>query len=107
MNMRSNKKMLIKNLIDLAITTIIIRIYCNDLINLVTLNTLNVLNILTDLRALNAEPPPPKNINSPKESIEITKSKIFILSLRNYLKPIPINFPKESIVNIIVKVELN
>jgi len=93
--------MLIKYLIDLTITTIIVRIYFNDLINLVTLN------ILTDLRALNADPPPPKNINSPKESIEITKSKIIVLSIKNYLKPIPINFPKESIVNIIVKVELN
>jgi len=101
MNRRSNKKMLIKYLIDLTITTIIVRIYFNDLINLVTLN------ILTDLRALNADPPPPKNINSPKESIEITKSKIIVLSIKNYLKPIPINFPKESIVNIIVKVELN
>ena len=101
MNRRSNKKMLIKYLIDLTITTIIVRIYFNDLINLVTLN------ILTDLRALNADPSPPKNINSPKESIEITKSKIIVLSIKNYLKPIPINFPKESIVNIIVKVELN
>ena len=101
MNRRSNKKMLIKYLIDLTITTIIVRIYFNDLINLVTLN------ILTDLRALNADPSPPKNINSPKESIEITNSKIIVLSIKNYLKPIPINFPKESIVNIIVKVELN
>ena len=101
MNRRSNKKMLIKYLIDLTITTIIVRIYFNDLINLVTLN------ILTDLRALNADPSPPKNINSPKESIEITKSKIIVLSIKNYLKPIPINFSKESIVNIIVKVELN
>ena len=101
MNRISNKKMLIKYLIDLTITTIIVRIYFNDLINLVTLN------ILTDLRALNADPPPPKNINSPKESIEITKSKIIVLSIKNYLKPIPVNFPKESIVNIIVKVELN
>ena len=101
MNRRSNKKMLIKYLIDLTITTIIVRIYFNDLINLVTLN------ILTDLRALNADQSPPKNINSPKESIEITKSKIIVLSIKNYLKPIPINFPKESIVNIIVKVELN
>ena len=101
MNRRSNKKMLIKYLIDLTITTIIVRIYFNDLINLVTLN------ILTDLRALNADPSPPKNINSPKESIEITKSKIIVLSIKNYLKPIPVNFPKESIVNIIVKVELN
>ena len=107
MNRRSNKKMLIKYLIDLTITTIIVRIYFNDLINLVTLNTLNVFNILTDLRALNADQHPPKNINSPKESIEITKSKIIVLSIKNYLKPIPINFPKESIVNIIVKVELN
>ena len=85
----------------MAITTIMIRIYCNDLINLVTLN------ILIDLKTLNAEPPPPKNINSPRESIEITKSKIFILSIKNSLKPIPINFPIESIENMIVKIELN
>ena len=78
-----------------------IRIYYKDLINLVTLN------ILIDLKALNAEPPPPKNINSPRESIEITKSKIFILSIKNSLKPIPINFPTESIENMIVKIELN
>ena len=78
-----------------------IRIYYKDLINLVTLN------ILIDLKALNAEPPPSKNINSPKESIEITKSKIFILSIKNSLKPIPINFPTESIENMIVKIELN
>ena len=78
-----------------------IRIYYKDLINLVTLN------ILIDLKALNAEPPPPKNINSPRESIEITKSKIFILSIKNSLKPIPINFPIESIENMIVKIELN
>ena len=101
MNRISNKKMLIKYLIDLTITTIIVRIYFNDLINLVTLN------ILIDLKALNAEPPPPKNINSPRESIEITKSKIFILSIKNSLKPIPINFPIESIENMIVKIELN
>ena len=85
----------------MAITTIMIRIYCNDLINLVTLN------ILIDLKTLNAEPPPPKNINSPRESIEITKSKIFILSIKNFLIPIPINFPIESIENMIVKIELN
>ena len=78
-----------------------IRIYYKDLINLVTLN------ILIDLKTLNAEPPPPKNINSPRESIEITKSKIFILSIKNSLKPIPINFPIESIENMIVKIELN
>ena len=78
-----------------------IRIYYKDLINLVTLN------ILIDLKALNAKPPPLININSPRESIEITKSKIFILSIKNSLKPIPINFPIESIENMIVKIELN
>ena len=85
----------------MAITTIMIRIYCNYLINLITLN------ILIDLKALNDEPLPLKNINSPRESIEITKSKIFILSIKNSLKPIPINFPIESIENMIVKIELN
>ena len=52
-----------KELIDRAMTSIIVCIDCMDLSNLATLNTLNVLIILT---ALNAEkaPPPDKKASS-------------------------------------------
>ena len=68
-----------------------------------TRSTLNTLRIRIDRKAENELPFPPSKMNSAKETVTISPSKIFILSEVYSVTPSPMIFKPMSTVKIIVK----